>query len=79
MGSCSKAQPGAVISPLAKSLPVEVGYWMLAGGLAYTGGVVFYKWKKLIFNHAIWHLFVLTGSILHFFAIFLYVLPDTVA
>lgn len=68
-----------VIFPLTKSLPVEVGYWMLAGGLAYTGGVVFYKWKKLFFNHAIWHLFVLTGSLLHFFAIFFYVLPDTVA
>jgi hemolysin III len=49
--------------------------WLVAGGLAYTFGVVFYVWKKLPFNHAIWHLFVLTGSVCHFIAVLLYVLP----
>ncbi len=48
---------------------------VLAGGLAYTLGLVFFAWKGLPFNHAIWHLFVLGGSICHYFAILLYLLP----
>jgi len=46
---------------------------LLLGGLAYTLGIIFYGWRKLPYNHAIWHLFVLLGSVLHFFAILLYV------
>ncbi|KAA3610943.1 MAG: hemolysin III family protein [Calditrichaeota bacterium] len=42
---------------------------LIAGGLSYTGGVVFYVWKRLPYNHAIWHGFVLGGSILHFFSV----------
>ncbi|NUM40763.1 MAG: hemolysin III family protein [Leptospiraceae bacterium] len=49
--------------------------WLVSGGLSYTLGVIFYAWNKLPFNHAIWHLFVLGGSICHFFAILFYVLP----
>ncbi len=48
---------------------------LVVGGIVYTLGVIFYAWEKLPFNHAIWHLFVLGGSILHFFAILFYVLP----
>ncbi|MDX2480801.1 MAG: hemolysin III family protein [Desulfuromusa sp.] len=48
---------------------------LLFGGLAYTGGVIFYAWKKLPYSHAIWHLFVMAGSCLHFFAILFYVIP----
>ena len=48
---------------------------LLLGGLAYTLGVVFYIWRRLPYHHAIWHLFVLAGSILHFFAILFYVIP----
>jgi len=48
---------------------------LVAGGIAYTGGVVFYKWKRLPYNHAIWHGFVLLGSALHFFAVLFYVIP----
>ena len=48
---------------------------LLLGGLTYTGGVVFYVWKKLPYSHAIWHLFVMAGSFLHFFAILFYVIP----
>nr|WP_153472452.1 hemolysin III family protein [Rhodocyclus gracilis] len=48
---------------------------LAAGGLAYTGGVVFYKWRRLPYNHAIWHGFVLLGSALHFFAVLFYVIP----
>ena len=45
-----------------------------SGGVAYTLGAVFYAIKKIPFNHAIWHLFVLIGSICHFLAIYLYVI-----
>lgn len=48
---------------------------LAAGGLAYTAGVVFYKWKSLPYNHAIWHGFVLLGSTLHFFAVLCYAIP----
>jgi hemolysin III len=48
---------------------------LLLGGLAYTGGVIFYLWKSLQYHHAIWHGFVLLGSILHFFAVLFYVIP----
>ncbi len=63
------------IKPLLDSLPSGGIVWLVAGGLAYTLGVVFYVWKKLPFNHAIWHLFVLGGSICHFCAVIFYVLP----
>ncbi len=48
---------------------------LVLGGLSYTFGVIFYINKKIKFNHAIWHLFVLGGTTLHFFAILLFVLP----
>jgi len=52
------------------------GLWLLVlGGLAYTAGTIFYVWKRLPFQHAIWHGFVLLGSVLHFFAILFYVIP----
>ncbi len=52
------------------------GLWLLlAGGLAYTGGITFYLWKRLPYHHAIWHLFVLAGSVLHYFAVLLYMIP----
>lgn len=49
---------------------------LVAGGLAYTLGVIFYVWKSLPYHHAIWHLFVLAGSVFHFFSIFYFVLPQ---
>lgn len=52
------------------------GLWlMLIGGLFYSVGVIFYVWKSLPYNHAIWHLFVLGGSISHYFMILFYVIP----
>jgi hemolysin III len=48
---------------------------LLVGGLAYTLGIGFYAWRRLPYHHAIWHVFVLAGSISHFFAIFFYVIP----
>lgn len=61
-------------APLIKSMPFGGLVLLVAGGLCYTGGVVFFVWNKLKFNHAIWHLFVLAGSICHLLAITLYVL-----
>ena len=52
---------------------------LLLGGLSYTIGVVFYAWKRMPYNHAVWHLFVLAGSACHFFAVLLYVIPRTPA
>ena len=70
---------GWAVVPAVKPMLENVdrgGLWLLlAGGLAYTGGIVFYLWQRLPYNHAIWHLFVLAGSVLHFFAILFYVIP----
>ena len=62
------------IKPLIQNVPAGALYWMLAGGLSYSLGVIFYLWRRYRFNHVIWHLFVLGGSISHFFAIFLYLI-----
>lgn len=48
---------------------------LFAGGLAYTVGVVFFVWRSLPYNHMIWHLFIIAGGMLHFFAVFFYVVP----
>ena len=48
---------------------------LVAGGLAYSAGVVFYKWRRLRYHHAVWHGFVMLGSALHFFAVLFYVIP----
>lgn len=53
-----------------ESLPPISLAFLFLGGLAYSGGVIFYMWRKLPYSHGIWHLFVLAGSILHFFAIY---------
>ncbi len=60
--------------PLVSVLPAGILPWILVGGVAYTGGVGFYLWEKLRFNHALWHIFVLAGSILHFWGIYRYIL-----
>jgi len=49
--------------------------WLLAGGLAYSAGLIFYAWTKLPYNHAVWHVFVLVGSACHYFAVLFYVVP----
>ncbi|MDA0176429.1 PAQR family membrane homeostasis protein TrhA [Mesoflavibacter profundi] len=46
---------------------------LIAGGLAYTVGIVFYAIEKIPYNHVIWHLFVLAGAILHFFMVLFFV------
>ncbi len=64
------------IKPMIDRLPLGMLLWILAGGLSYTLGVVFYAWRKMPFHHAIWHLFVLGGSTCHFLAILLYLAPS---
>lgn len=62
------------LKPLLESLPNEALLLLGSGGLAYTMGIYFFVNHRIRFNHLIWHLFVLAGSALHFFAIFLYIL-----
>jgi hemolysin III len=57
------------IRPLVVALPRGSLIMLFAGGLAYSLGTVFYLWKRLPYHHAVWHLFVLAGSICHFFAV----------
>ncbi|HAE89724.1 MAG TPA: hemolysin III, partial [Idiomarina sp.] len=64
------------IKPMLDNVDTGGLLLLLAGGLAYTLGVIFYVRKQMPYHHAIWHLFVLAGSILHFFSIFYYVLPQ---
>jgi hemolysin III len=61
--------------PLAHSVSFGGLALLAAGGVAYTAGVAFYAWGRLPYHHAIWHGFVLAGSILHFLAVLLYVIP----
>ena len=61
------------VKPLVAHVPPAGIAWLVAGGLAYTGGVAFYAWTKLRYSHAIWHLFVLAGSVCHYIAVVLYV------
>ncbi|WLR50336.1 hemolysin III family protein [Bacillus tianshenii] len=48
---------------------------LVAGGLFYTVGTVFYLWRAFPYHHAVWHLFVLGGSVFHFLTVLLYILP----
>ena len=59
--------------PLLRNLPVAGVAWLAAGGLAYTFGIGFFIWRRLPFHHAIWHLFVLCGSVCHVTAACLFV------
>lgn len=59
-----------IIKPLAHNVPTGIWYWIVVGGLLYTIGIVFYVWKKLQYHHAVWHCFVLAGTITHYVAIF---------
>jgi hemolysin III len=65
------------VKPLIENLPLNGLYWLLAGGIFYTIGAVLYSVKKIKFNHAIFHVFVLLGSFSHFMAIYFYVLKHT--
>ena len=63
----------------ADAIEAKVGWngveMILIGGVCYTGGMVFYALRRLPFNHALWHLSVIAGAIVHFFAVYDYVIP----
>ena len=63
------------VRPMQSNVPPAALGLLLAGGLSYTLGTVFYLWKRLPYHHAIWHLFVLGGSVCHFCAVFTAVIP----
>lgn len=63
------------LKPIIATIPHDCLMWIVAGGLSYTGGTIFFHWESLPYNHAIWHLFVLVGSACHFISIFNYILP----
>lgn len=60
------------VKPIIEMTSIGFFMWILAGGLVYTIGTIFYSIKKIPYNHAIWHLFVLTASALHFVGILKY-------
>lgn len=55
--------------PVLAQVPSTTLLWLLAGGLCYSTGVIFYAWKRLPYNHAVWHVFVMAGSTCHYFAV----------
>ncbi|HHY74805.1 MAG TPA: hemolysin III family protein [Bacillus bacterium] len=61
--------------PLVTGLPTGGMVLLITGGVLYTLGTIFYVWRGFTFHHMVWHLFVLFGTVAHFFAVFLYVLP----
>jgi len=63
------------IKPLVENVPRAGLMWLAAGGLAYTGGVVFYSMKRVRYSHMIWHLCVAAGSVCHFIAVLSYAIP----
>lgn len=68
-----------VIGPLVRAIPTSALIWLVAGGLSYTVGTLFYHNRRIPYSHAIWHLFVLAGSVCHFAAILTQVAPDASA
>lgn len=64
-----------VARPLVQAIGWHGVLWLLAGGLAYTLGIVFFALDRRPYFHAAWHLFVLAGSVAHYCAILFYVIP----
>ena len=64
------------VFPLQDTLPLGGLTLLLTGGIAYSVGVIFLLWRKLHLNHAIWHIFVLIGSLCHYFTVLFYVVPQ---
>jgi len=65
------------IGPLKENLSADGLLWLVAGGIAYTVGAILYAIKRIKFNHAIFHVFVLMGSACHFVSVYCYVLPHS--
>jgi len=58
-----------ILPAMINNIPLRGLWFILAGGLSYTIGVIFYLWRKLKYSHAIWHLFVIAGTVCFFFAV----------
>ena len=58
--------------PLFETMPLWGIFWLALGGLFYTGGILFYRNESMPYAHAIWHLFVIAGTVCHFITIFVY-------
>lgn len=67
----------AAIKPMLEFVGTGGLVLLLIGGLCYSLGVIFYVRKKMAYHHAIWHVFVLLGSVFHFFAVLFYVIPKS--
>jgi len=65
------------VQPFVDGVSSEGMFWLVAGGVAYTVGAVIYSIRGIPFNHAIFHICVLLGSLCHFISIYFYVLPDS--
>ena len=63
------------IVPIWRILPLMGSLWILIGGLCYTLGIVFFKLVRFPYHHLVWHLLVLAGTVSHFFAVYLYMIP----
>lgn len=64
-----------VIDPLVRTLDTGGIALLVAGGLAYTVGVIFYIFERIPYSHAVWHTFVFAGTVLQFFSVLFYVIP----
>lgn len=60
---------------LLTSVPPKGVLWLVAGGLSYTVGIIFYAIDRIPYNHAIWHVFVVAGSVCHYLSVLWYVVP----
>jgi len=64
-----------IFREMVASIPLGAIIWLAIGGLFYTVGVIFYALQKIPYMHAVWHFFVLGGSLCHFIAVLLYLAP----
>jgi hemolysin III len=62
---------GAFIFEYIITIPPAILFFIVAGGLSYTLGTIFYAWKRYTYHHAVWHIFVLAGSSMHFIAVYM--------
>ena len=59
-----------VIEPIIQTMPADIFFWIISGGICYTSGIIFYLLNERKHAHNIWHCFVLAGTLLHFIAVY---------
>jgi hemolysin III len=59
-----------IIKPAIQHIPLSIFGWIIAGGLSYTIGVYFFVRSRIVYSHAIWHIFVLGGTIAHYVCVY---------